>query len=75
LLRADIHTLFDLNFIRIDPERRVRLAPEIASGSYRKYEGQTLKEDRVTAHLRAGDSELRWRWNFARQTQKPVAGC
>jgi hypothetical protein len=75
LLRADIHTLFDLNLIRIDPERRVELAPEIASGSYRKYEGQTLKEDHVVLHLRAGDSELRWRWNFARTTQKPVAGC
>ncbi|MGI9468215.1 MAG: HNH endonuclease [Rubripirellula sp.] len=38
-LRADIHTLFDLHFIGIDPTNmRVRLKPALLDGCYSEYE-------------------------------------
>lgn len=42
LLRADIHTLFDLNLLGIEPtELRVRLHPSVAS-EYTEFDGVTL---------------------------------
>lgn len=43
LLRADIHTLFDLDLIAIDTERMtVIVAPKLANTSYSKYAGKQL---------------------------------
>jgi predicted restriction endonuclease len=62
LLRADVHTLFDLDLLWIDPDtRRVALAPEMAGGYYKELEGKPLSENQVSPELRAGTIELRWR--------------
>jgi hypothetical protein len=43
LLRADIHTLFDLGLLSIDPETMtVLIAPELKSSEYAQYDGKTL---------------------------------
>ena len=44
LLRADIHTLFDLNLLRIEPDSLlVCLHPSIAKSEYAPYAGTTLR--------------------------------
>lgn len=43
LLRADVHTLFDLYLISVDPTSlRMRLAPELQRSSYGELEGKAL---------------------------------
>jgi hypothetical protein len=43
LLRADLHTLFDLGLITIDPATlKVVLAPSLKNTSYAKYEGKII---------------------------------
>ncbi len=43
LLRADIHTLFDLYLITVHPEtKEIRIAPELKSNSYSKLHGKKL---------------------------------
>lgn len=62
LLRTDIHTLFDLNLIGVDPiTNRIRLAPEIARSTYRKLNGQLLRKPRDPAHEPSREAlERRW---------------
>lgn len=44
LLRADLHTLFDLNLMGIDPEElTLRFHPRIRDESYRRLEGRSLR--------------------------------
>lgn len=43
LLRADIHTLFDLSLIAIDEFYRVVVSPTIRNSEYWTYHGQTLR--------------------------------
>jgi hypothetical protein len=63
LLRADLHTLFDLDLFWIDPDtRRVKLAPQLAGGYYKWLEGKPLGGNHVSVNLRARTSELRWRY-------------
>jgi hypothetical protein len=62
LLRADLHTLFDLDLFWIDPDtRKVKLAPQLAGGYYKWLEGKPLGENHVSVNLRARTNELRWR--------------
>lgn len=42
LLRADIHTLFDLHLLTITPDHLVHVASEIGDESYRDLNGKTL---------------------------------
>lgn len=43
LLRADIHTLFDLGLLRINPHTlEITVASKIKDSSYRRYHGNTL---------------------------------
>lgn len=44
LLRADLHTLFDLNLICIDELHRIRISPDITDPSYRALEGHRLRK-------------------------------
>jgi predicted restriction endonuclease len=45
LLRADIHTLFDLGLLSIEPTSRVvRLAPELQASSYSRLGGKSLAD-------------------------------
>ena len=47
LLRSDIHILFDLYLISINPEtRKVELAPQLANTQYREFAGKPLRESR-----------------------------
>lgn len=51
LLRADIHTLFDLGFIKVDPETRtVIIAESIAHTEYAKYSGTKIAEPEKPSH-------------------------
>lgn len=60
LLRADLHTLFDLYLIAIDPEtRQVRLAPELGQSDYARYEGQPLPDPRSPSAM-ASIGSLQW---------------
>lgn len=50
-LRADIHTLFDLGLLRIDPEsRKIHVAPALHGTEYEQYTGQTLASPVSTSH-------------------------
>ncbi|MBD2778702.1 tetratricopeptide repeat protein [Iningainema tapete] len=52
LLRADIHTLFDLNLIAINPETmRVHLAPSLRRTSYGEMDGKSLQLPKISAYL------------------------
>ncbi|BEV17796.1 HNH endonuclease [Herbaspirillum sp. DW155] len=42
LLRADIHTLFDLKLLFIDSQLKVRLAPELLASEYKQLEGREI---------------------------------
>jgi hypothetical protein len=60
LLRADLHTLFDLDLIGIDPASfRIRLHPEINQGEYQALQGRTLS---CTAENRPSVEALAMRW-------------
>jgi hypothetical protein len=43
LLRADIHTLFDLNLIAVDDRLRIRVSPELKASEYWPLDGQSLR--------------------------------
>lgn len=43
LLRADIHTLYDLGLLSIDEFMRVHLAPELKASEYKSYEGKRIR--------------------------------
>ncbi len=52
LLRADLHTLYDLGLLSVDPRTfKVHLAPEVRDSEYTQYEG---------AALRLPDDEKEW---------------
>lgn len=42
LLRADIHTLFDLNLLTITPDYTIHVAPDISTSGYGGFAGDTL---------------------------------
>lgn len=51
LLRADIHTLFDLGLIRIDPiERTVSVAPSLMGTDYQTLEGRKIADPEKPSH-------------------------
>lgn len=43
LLRADLHTLFDLGLLALNAQLRVELAPALLSSEYRKLEGKKIR--------------------------------
>ncbi|HHA2764476.1 TPA: HNH endonuclease [Stenotrophomonas maltophilia] len=60
LLRADIHTLFDLYLITVDPSSfRIYLAPALRSSSYSDLEGRKLGTP-VSANLAASEDSMSW---------------
>lgn len=63
LLRADIHTLFDLQLIGINPEERsIVIAEPLIGSNYEDLEGRTLKEPVSTA-FRPTTNVLKSRWD------------
>ena len=60
LLRSDIHTLFDVGLLRIDPRTfTVRIGTRIRSSEYGAFDGKKLQLKR-TKKMRAN---LQWRWD------------
>ena len=63
LLRADIHTLFDLNLIAINPETmQVRFAPSLRRTSYGEMDGKYLQLPKISSDLPKKEA-LKWRCN------------
>ncbi|MFO1044037.1 MAG: HNH endonuclease signature motif containing protein [Planctomycetaceae bacterium] len=62
LLRADIHTLFDLNLIGIDPdELTISVAPTIQATVYAELQGRKLYQP-VNSHEAPNQEALTQRW-------------
>jgi hypothetical protein len=63
LLRADIHTLFDLDLLKIHPiEMRVELSPILADSDYASHEGRRLRLPEALASQPSRDAlEARYR--------------
>ncbi len=60
LLRADIHTLFDLHLIGVDPiSRLVTLAPSLRTSAYRELHGSAIEEASAQDQQACGAS-LAW---------------
>lgn len=69
LLRADIHSLFDLGLLSICPETlTVHLAPELRSSSYRELQGQKLRLPPEPAE-HPDRKALRRRWRTPEQVR------
>jgi HNH endonuclease len=70
LLRADIHTLFDLGLLSIDQSMRIHLAAELLASEYRQYEGKRIdRRPEVGADSPSADALRRRheRFLFSRQ--------
>ncbi|WP_100900809.1 HNH endonuclease signature motif containing protein [Nostoc flagelliforme] len=74
LLRADFHTLFDLNLLGINPESlEVKFHPKVMETGYQKLEGRKLK----CSKYKPSQSALESRWKqFLNQycSVKPLLG-
>jgi hypothetical protein len=62
LLRADLHTLFDLGLLRVRPDTlKAALAPALAGSCYRAFEGKAVREPGDEG-ARPSRQKLRERW-------------
>lgn len=55
LLRSDIHTLFDLNLLKITPDGRVDLSKKLMNSEYQKFHGKQIVEklpEKMSENLR-----------------------
>jgi len=72
LLRSDLHTLFDLGFIGIDPvTRRVSFNPACLCAGYAAYDGALLLVN-GTSGPDAGALAERWEFYLAMQNKSPL---
>jgi hypothetical protein len=70
LLRADVHTLFDLDLIGVEPETLiVRVHPSAQAAGYGVFDGVKLK----CVDLRPSQEALAVRWEAYRQKCRPQA--
>jgi uncharacterized protein YjbI with pentapeptide repeats len=70
LLRADIHTLFDLNLIAIDPETlTIHLAPSLRETSYKELHGKELRQPKDPADSPKLEA-LQWRYQQCEWMQR-----
>ena len=68
LLRADLHTLFDVNLLGIDPQGlTVHLHPDAKSSGYSEFDQTPL---RIAAQLRPSTDALESRWKSYRERLK-----
>ncbi len=64
LLRADIHTLFDLHLLAIEPQSMTILfAPRLRETSYAEYHGKLLRQATVP-EFRPDPAQLQFHWNL-----------
>ena len=72
LLRADIHTLFDLQHLSIDGRGTIHLSRLAMQSDYRKYHGTTLRlPDRSSLQPYAANLESRHQRFLARERERP----
>lgn len=57
LLRADLHTLYDLNLIGIDEDMKVNISPQLMGTEYETYYGQILSIPKPLSR-----TAISWRW-------------
>jgi hypothetical protein len=70
LLRADIHTLFDLNLIGIDPHSmKIVLSQQVQQSSYAETDGSCIHEPEAESQ-RINNQALRARWKLFRGNAK-----
>lgn len=63
LLRADIHTLFDLGLIAIESEAMVvQVSPKLEGTDYGKLDGSPLRQPKQNSH-RVSPEALDWHWS------------
>lgn len=71
LLRSDLHTLFDLDLLGIEPESlTVVLAPELTTAGYGSIQGTKLA---ISGKLRPSADALKMRWRAFRQRHPHAA--
>lgn len=51
LLRADLHTLFDLGMLAVDAQLRVEVAPALLSSEYKNLEGKKLRHPLLPSEM------------------------
>ncbi|WP_250537038.1 HNH endonuclease [Caballeronia sp. AZ10_KS36] len=56
LLRADIHTLFDLGLLAIDTRLRVRIVPALLRSEYKAYEGREIRHPAYPSEMPNSDA-------------------
>jgi hypothetical protein len=62
LLRADLHTLWDLNMLAIEPKsQKVHVAPNLKGTSYEKLSGRALTPRRDGSRINGDALRDRWR--------------
>lgn len=61
LLRADIHTLFDLGLMKVDQGGRVWISPVVADEQYRKMHGREVRLPEASTDHPSKDA-LAWHW-------------
>ena len=62
LLRADLHTLFDLGLLAVDTKRRIRLAPSLLFSEYKIYDGRELRQPEYPSEMPSSEA-LERRYN------------
>ena len=72
LLRADLHTLFDLYLIAIEPQTlRIRLAPQLRPSLYDQYEGMPLNLP-LSPSFKASVEALQWHADQCTWFKSPI---
>ena len=72
LLRADIHTLFDIYLIAIDPKTMlIQLAPQLSHSQYAQYEGTPLRPP-TRAGAKVSVEALQWHLNQCHWIKSPI---
>lgn len=69
LLRSDIHTLFDLHLLAIEPESlRVLFSPQVRETCYAEYHGKLIREA-IAPEFQPDPLKLQFHWDLCQWTQ------
>lgn len=56
LLRADIHTLFDLNLLSVDAQYRIEFVPALLKSEYKEYVGKQIRLPELPSEMPNADA-------------------
>ncbi|MGL5192272.1 MAG: HNH endonuclease, partial [Chroococcales cyanobacterium] len=69
LLRSDLHTLFDLHLLAIEPKSlRVLFSPQVRETSYAEYHGKVLREA-IAPEFQPDPLKLQFHWDLCQWIQ------